>query len=103
MSPFKALNGRDPHTLLKLKDVNSAVEDVNEHIRNKNVVISELKEHLLKVQTIMKNYADKSRRDVSFEKGDLVYLKLKPYRLRSLTTKINEKLSAHYYGPFEVE
>lgn len=51
----------------------------------------------------MKSYAYKSQRDVCFEKGDLVYLKLKPFRLKSLANKLNKKLSARYYGPFEAE
>lgn len=102
MSPFKALYGRDPPTLFKLKDETSSVEEVNEQIRDRNAVIEELKEHLTKAQETMKRYANKSR-DVSFEKGDSVYLKLRPYRLKSLAKKINEKLSARFYGPFEVE
>lgn len=89
MSPFKVLCGRDPPTFFKLEDVNSTVEYVNEHIKERNAVISELKDHLLKAQAVMKGYANKSRRDVHFVKHDLVYLKLKPYRLRSLAKKLN--------------
>lgn len=47
MSSFRALYGRDPPTLFKLEDVKSNVEEVNEHIRNRNAVIEELKVHLI--------------------------------------------------------
>ncbi|KFK25816.1 hypothetical protein AALP_AA8G165200 [Arabis alpina] len=43
------------------------------------------------------------RRDVEFAVGDLVYLKLRSYRQQSLARRSNQKLSARYYGPYEVE
>ena len=43
------------------------------------------------------------RRDVCFKKGDKVYLKLQPYRQKSLAMRPNEKLSPRFYGPFEIE
>ena len=46
-------------------------------------MIEELQFYLTKAQQRMKFYADKSRKDVSFTEGELVYLKLQPYRQRS--------------------
>jgi len=39
---------------------------------------------------------------VSFAIGDFVYLKLYPYRMKSLGIRVNHKLGARFYGPFEV-
>lgn len=50
----------------------------------------------------MKFFADHHRREVSYELGDLVFLKLQPYRMRSLAKKLNEKLSPRYYDPFKI-
>lgn len=50
----------------------------------------------------MKLAADSKRRDESFEVDDLVYLKLQPYRQRSLARRPFEKLAARYYGPYRV-
>ena len=50
----------------------------------------------------MKLQADKHRREVIFDVGDWVYVKLCPYRQRSLATKRNEKLAARFYGLFQV-
>ncbi|XP_028555028.1 uncharacterized protein LOC114580719 [Dendrobium catenatum] len=50
----------------------------------------------------MKTKADAHRKDVTFEVGDMVYLKLRPYRQKTLASR-SEKLSPRYYGPFEIE
>ena len=92
-TPFKALYGRDPPTLLKGDATASAVEGVNQLLAERNSILEELKWQLNKPQNHMKNQADKKRRDVEFEVGDKVYLKIQPYRLKSLATQINQKLS----------
>ncbi|XP_031271255.1 uncharacterized protein LOC116129673 [Pistacia vera] len=48
-------------------------------------------------------YADKKRREVNFKVGDSAYLKIQPYRLRSLARRHNEKLSPRFYGPFVIK
>ena len=50
----------------------------------------------------MKAMADVHRRDVQFEEGDLVYLKIRPYKQRSIENHKNEKLAPRFYGPYEV-
>ncbi|MED6133880.1 hypothetical protein PIB30_032343 [Stylosanthes scabra] len=42
----------------------------------------------------MKTYADQKRRDVTYEKGEMVYLKLQPYRMQALAKRVNQKLGA---------
>lgn len=50
----------------------------------------------------MKANADKKRRGDEFQVGEKVYVKLQPYRHRSLAQRLYEKLAAKFYGPFEV-
>lgn len=50
----------------------------------------------------MKTNADQKRKDLHFELGEFVYLKLQPYRLRSLARRINEKLSPKFYEPYKI-
>ena len=68
----------------------------------RNHILDELKFQLEKAQDQMLQYADRKRREVTYEVGDQVYLKIQSYRLRSFAKQINQKLSPRYYGPFEV-
>lgn len=65
-------------------------------------VLVKLKKQLLKAQQIMKRQADTQRRDIHFEVDDKVYLKLRPYMQKTLARRRNEKLSPHYFEPYEI-
>jgi hypothetical protein len=50
----------------------------------------------------MKHYADKKRSFREFEVGDSVYVKLQPYVQTSIANRSSNKLSFHYFGPYEI-
>lgn len=50
----------------------------------------------------MRVNGDLKRRDEAFAVGELVFLKLQPYQQHSLARIPFEKLTARYYGPFEI-
>jgi hypothetical protein len=52
-------------------------------------------------QSRQKTYTDKRRRDLSFEVGDFVYLKVSPMR-GTRRFKVKEKLAPIYVGPFKI-
>ena len=47
-------------------------------------------------------YTYKKRIDKEFNFGDLVYLKIQPYKQHSLVNTYFYKLSTRYYGPYKV-
>jgi hypothetical protein len=53
-------------------------------------------------QNQQKVYADRHRVERSFEVGDLVFLRLQPYRQSSLKRSGAEKLKPKFYGPYKV-
>lgn len=61
-----------------------------------------IKDNLLKAHARIKNQADKHRTERSFQEGDMVYLKIQPYRHSSLSLHRSIKLHSKFYGPFRV-
>jgi hypothetical protein len=60
-----------------------------------------VRESLKVAQTRQKSYADKRRRDLSFEVGDFVYLKVSPMR-GTRRFNVKGKLAPRYVGPFKI-
>ena len=63
--------------------------------------VQEIRENLKTAQSRQKSYADNRRRDLVFEVGDFVYLKVSP--IRSIRRfRVKGKLSPRYIGPFKI-
>jgi hypothetical protein len=60
-----------------------------------------VRESLKVAQSRQKSYADKRRRDLSFQVGDFVYLKVSPMR-GTHRFKVKAKLAPRYVGPFKI-
>ena len=102
VSPFQALYGRLSPILFKGETYPSNIPEVQSLVASRDEVLAELKANLAAAQQRMKQFADKRRREVTFEVGDWVYLKFQPYHMRSLARKVNEKLGPRFYGPYQV-
>ncbi|KAL4567338.1 hypothetical protein LXL04_022921 [Taraxacum kok-saghyz] len=101
-TPFRALYGRDPPKLTRHVIGETAVASLEEQLIERDANLDELKFQLIKAQHRMKQMEDKHRKEVQFQVGDKVYLKLQPYRQKSLATRRFEKLAPRYYGPYTV-
>jgi hypothetical protein len=60
-----------------------------------------IRENLNIAQSRQKSYADKRRRDLSYEIGDFVDLKVSPMR-GTRRFKVKGKLAPRYVGPFKI-
>ena len=50
----------------------------------------------------MKQQADQHHSECTFQVGDMVFLRLQPYKKSSLKLKGNQKLAPNFYGPYKV-
>jgi hypothetical protein len=101
MAPFEALYGRKCRTLLYWSDTGERQLFGADIIREAEKQVQIIRENLRIAQSRQKSYADRKRRDVVFQKGDYVYLKVSPIRgLRRF--KVKRKLSPRFIGPFKI-
>lgn len=102
MSPFEALYGRKCRTPLFWDQTGERQVFGPEVIREAEEQVREIRKNLQVAQSRQKSYADTRRRELTFEVGDFVYLKVSPVRgLRRF--KVKGKLAPRYIGPFQIQ
>jgi hypothetical protein len=106
MAPYKALYGRQCRTSLFWSQIGESQIGESqvfgpEVLKDAVKQVQMVRESLKVAQTRQKSYADKRRRDVSFEVGDFVYLKVSPMR-GTRRFKVKGKLAPRYVGPFMI-
>jgi len=101
MSPFEALYGRKCRMPLNWSETGGSQVFGPEILKDAEQHVQIIRENLRTAQSRQKSYADTRRRELEFEVGDYVYLKVSPIRgLRRF--KVKGKLSPRYIGPFQV-
>jgi len=101
LSSYEITYGKPPPALPQYISGTSHIEVVDSIIATRQALHSKLQQHLLKAQTAMKLYADHHRRDVQFQVGDWVYVRLMPYRQLSVRPHYS-KLAKRFYRPYRV-
>ncbi|KAL4289528.1 hypothetical protein GQ457_14G013290 [Hibiscus cannabinus] len=102
MTPFKALYGRDPPTMIDDLEGSSRNEVVNRELQQRDEILRLLKKNLWQGQVQMKNQADKHRHELQLDVGSWAYVKLQPYRQLSMRLRRHQKLSPRFFGPYQV-
>lgn len=51
----------------------------------------------------MKQQVDSKRRDIEYQVGEFVFLKLHPYRQQYVFKRAYQKLASKFYGPYQIE
>ncbi|GKA61211.1 putative nucleotidyltransferase, ribonuclease H [Tanacetum coccineum] len=100
-TPFELLYGRKCRAPICWDEVGERLIEGPEliEITNEKVVVA--KEKLKEARSRQKSYADKHRRDLEFQVGDRVFLKVSPFR-GVKRFGIKGKLSPRFIGPFEI-
>jgi hypothetical protein len=101
MAQFEALYGRKCRTPLFWDQTGESQVFGTDVLRNAENQVRMIRENLRVARSRQKSYADNRRRDLSFEVGDYVYLKVSP--MRSVKRfNMKGKLAPRYVGPFKI-
>ena len=101
MSPFQALYGRSCRTPLQWDQPGEKQVFEPDILLEAEENIKMVRENLKIAQSRQRSYADTRRRELSFEVGDFVYLKVSPIRgVRRFGVK--GKLAPRYIGPYQI-
>lgn len=101
MTPFQALYGRPPPTIPSYTKGLSPIHEVDQQLMTRNV-LQQLKINLGSSVNRMKQMADHKRRDISFDIGEWVLLKLHPYRQQTAFKRVHQKLASRFCGPYVI-
>jgi hypothetical protein len=102
MAPYEALYGWKCRSPLYWDEVGEKYLIGPKMIQDMKDKISIIRRRMLTAQSRQNNYADKYRRQLEFNVGDLVYLKVSPMKGVMRFGK-KGKLSPRFVGPFEVK
>nr|GEU65985.1 zinc knuckle CX2CX4HX4C [Tanacetum cinerariifolium]GEX00721.1 zinc knuckle CX2CX4HX4C [Tanacetum cinerariifolium] len=98
MTPFQAVYGRVPPSIIPYPPGSSKVAVVEELLVKRDALLRKLKQNLLVATQRMKIQANRKRCDVEFELGYKVPVKLQLYQQVTLVKHHSNKLAKHYYG-----
>ncbi|CAH9140159.1 unnamed protein product [Cuscuta epithymum] len=101
-TPFQTLYGRAAPTLAQYLPGEFKVAAVADDHEDRNEILRQLRYNLERAQQRMVKVANAKRRDLEFQVGDKVLLKLRPHRQTTVQKRINQKLAPRYFGPFVI-
>ena len=101
MSPYEALYGRPFRTPLCWTQVGERSMIGPEIVEETTEKIKLVKEKMKEAQDRQKSYADKRRKHLEFEVGDLIYLKMITFKGRARVSG-RRKLDPRFLGPFRI-
>lgn len=101
-TPFEAMYGYPPPDI-PLRFFSAQTDsNATEFLENRNIMWQHLKVNLAAAQARTRKYANMRRSERVLVVGDMVYLKMQPYRLNAFGVHSHIKLQSKYYGPFRV-
>ncbi|KAL0543893.1 hypothetical protein IC582_018998 [Cucumis melo] len=101
MAPFEALYGKCCRSPVCWGEVGEQRLMGPELVQSTNEAIQKIRSRMHTAQSRQKSYADARRKDLEFEVGDKVFLKVAPMR-GVLRFERRGKLSPRFVGPFEI-
>jgi hypothetical protein len=102
MTPFEAIYGQKPPSVLSYLPGASKVQAIDLTLKVREAILCTLEENLVIAQNRMKQHTDQGRSERQFAEGDQVFLQLQPYEQTSFKVEHCQKLAPKFYGPYTV-
>ena len=102
-TPFEVVYGRSPPSMLPYTPGTARTEAADDMLRSRDEMLAEVRQRLLQAQQLAKKYYDAGHREVQFQVGDWVWLRLLHRTFQSLHPRAKGKLGPRYAGPFRVQ
>jgi hypothetical protein len=99
MSPFEAVYGQNPPSVLSYLLGVSKVQAVDQMLTVREAILRTLKHNLVMAQNRMKQQEDQGCSKCQFVEGDQLFLRLQPYKKNSLKVDHCQKLAPKFCGP----
>ena len=101
MAPYEALYGQKCRTPMCWTELNEHKMIGSDIVKDTEEKVQVIRKRLKAASDRQKSYADLKRRDIAYEVGDKVYLKVSSWR-KILWFGKKGKLSPRFIGPYEV-
>jgi len=101
MAPFEALYGRKCRTPLNWVKPGERRYYRIDFVKEAEKQVLTIQKHMEAAQARQKSYADRRRRQLEFEVGDFVYLKVSPMKGVN-HFGVKRKLAPRYVGPYQI-
>ena len=101
-SPFKVVYGRDPPVIRAYEAREARLPAVEQQMLERDEFLAEVRDRLEQAQQYSKQQYDKKHRELSFEVGQWVWLRLLNRPLSSLNVHNRSKLGPRFFGPYKI-
>nr|GEW85000.1 putative mitochondrial protein [Tanacetum cinerariifolium] len=92
-----------PLTALTKKDRRNKKADLEQQLVDRDDMIKLLRQNLQKAQDVMRNQANQKRRELTFQVGDYVFLKIQLYRQKLWLNVVTRSCLQDFFGPYRVK
>jgi len=101
-TPFEVVYGRAPPPLLPHQEGAAQTKAADTMLRDRDAFLVEVRERLLQAQQYAKRHYDEHHREVAFDVGAWVLLRLLHHPTHALAMPSRGKLRPRYAGPFQI-
>jgi hypothetical protein len=101
-TPFRVVYGRDPPSIRSYEPGETRVAAVAKTMAERDEFLADVRGRLEQAQAVYKKYYDNNHREVLFEVGDWVWLRLRHRAAASLHVPSSGKLKPRFYGPYRI-